>query len=78
MSDTVTVHCRVTNGIVMLGHQIRGYQRDMGGPRCGAAAGVTLDGFGVTEGVSREVWERWSEVNKDADIVMRRLIRAAP
>jgi hypothetical protein len=76
MPGTVTVACRLPHGLHLeLKDQkrvtIRGFSIPYGLPAMSIS-----NGFALTPGVDADFFERWMTVNKDLDLVQRRLIFA--
>lgn len=98
-SDTVTVGCKVPNGLICRVFEMVSANEPVlgGGYRetkmaqpvgqfklngCATAIGERPKhdirfGYGITENVNTELWEKWLEQNKDSDVVKAGLVFAA-
>src|ERR1700678_651867 len=72
----VVIACGISNGILMNGVKINGtaWHKGSAEPRPFKMAGA----YALTEEVDEEVWKKWSESNKDSDMLLRNMIFACP
>lgn len=69
MSETVTVGCKLANGLVL---EHGGYKVTLNGANSSAIVG----GYGLTEGVDKDAFFNWLEVHKEQPYVKRELVFA--
>ena len=69
MSELVTVGCKLPNGLVL---EIGGYQVELSGSN----SSLVVGGYGLTEGVDKDAFEKWLVAHKDQPYVKRDLVFA--
>jgi hypothetical protein len=73
MSGTVTVACKTPNGILIGdGIHINGFAYERSQPPPHDIVG----GYGITNGVDADIWNKWLASNAESHIVKRELIFA--
>lgn len=66
--QTVTIACRIPNGLNIGGHLVKGNHA--------AHGNETLGGYAFTDGFPLNVWEQWLTANADSTMVQNDLIFA--
>lgn len=69
MAEVLTVGCKLPNGLVL---EQDGYTVELNGSNSSFVVG----GYGLTEGVDKEAFEKWLEVHKNQPYVKRDLVFA--
>lgn len=72
---TVTVACKITNGIRIGDIVIHGPKAFVD-PFQNSPPPLTVGGFVLTQGIDVAVWNKWLEANKDSHMVKEGLIYA--
>lgn len=69
MAETIVVGCKLPNGLVVDqdGHTVT---------LNGANASNVIGGYGLTEGVDKDAFEKWMEVHKNQPYVKKELVFA--
>ncbi len=73
MSDTVTVACRIRNGLSIGGIVVRGYYHAHGE----SAPENSFNGYALTENFPKNLWDEWFNLNQGELVVTGRFILAA-
>src|SRR5262245_32546434 len=74
MSETVTIACKIRNGLNIGGVVVRGYFHEPGNP----VPQDSIMGYAITEGFPKKVWEEWFRHNQDGEVVTNKYVMAAP
>ncbi|CNH40334.1 Uncharacterised protein [Yersinia frederiksenii] len=69
MSDLVTVGCKLPNGLVL---EQDGYQVELNGSN----SSLVFGGYGLTEGVDKDAFDKWLSVHKNQPYVKNELVFA--
>lgn len=69
MTETVTVGCKLPNGIVL---EVEGYSVVLNG----ANASNVIGGYGLTENVDKEAFDKWLKVHAGQSYVKNELVFA--
>ena len=69
MSEQVTVGCKLPNGLAL---EQDGYRVTLNG----ANSSVVIGGYGITEGVDKDAFDKWLSVHKEQPYVKRELVFA--
>ncbi|UPQ70541.1 hypothetical protein [Kluyvera ascorbata] len=69
MSELVTVGCKLPNGLVI---EHEGYAVELNGSN----SSLVVGGYGLTEGVDKDAFEKWLSVHKDQPYVKKDLVFA--
>lgn len=69
MSELVTVGCKLPNGLVL---DQDGYTVELNGSN----SSLVVGGYGLTEGVDKDAFEKWLSVHKDQPYVKKDLVFA--
>ncbi|EKN4095946.1 hypothetical protein AB1E84_002405 [Yersinia enterocolitica] len=69
MSEVLTVGCKLPNGLVL---EQDGYQVELNGSN----SSLVFGGYGLTEGVNKDAFDKWLSVHKDQPYVKNDLIFA--
>lgn len=69
MAETIVVGCKLPNGLVV---EQDGYTVTLNG----ANASNVIGGYGLTEGVDKDAFEKWLEVHKNQPYVKNELVFA--
>ncbi|EGT4273709.1 hypothetical protein VWS36_004198 [Cronobacter sakazakii] len=69
MAETIVVGCKLPNGLVV---EQEGYTVTLNG----ANSSNVVGGYGLTEGVDKDAFEKWLEVHKNQPYVKNELVFA--
>ncbi len=69
MAETVTVGCKLPNGIVL---EIEGYSVVLNG----ANASNVIGGYGLTENVDKDAFDKWLKTHAEQEYVKNELVFA--
>ncbi|EPE4838845.1 hypothetical protein ACSIZT_004277 [Yersinia enterocolitica] len=69
MSEVLTVGCKLPNGLVL---EQDGYQVELNGSN----SSLVFGGYGLTEGVNKDAFDKWLSVHKDQPYVKNDLVFA--
>ncbi|EOV0647698.1 hypothetical protein ACOIOT_003404 [Cronobacter turicensis] len=69
MAETIVVGCKLPNGLVV---EQEGYTVTLNG----ANSSNVVGGYGLTEGVDKDAFEKWMEVHKNQPYVKNELVFA--
>ncbi|MGC4218081.1 hypothetical protein VSX44_03675 [Citrobacter freundii] len=69
MSELVTVGCKLPNGLVI---EHEGYVVELNGSN----SSLVVGGYGLTEGVDKDAFEKWIAAHKDQPYVKKELVFA--
>ncbi|WP_096978830.1 hypothetical protein [Escherichia coli] len=69
MAETIVVGCKLPNGLII---EQDGYTVTLNG----ANAANVIGGYGLTDGVDKEAFEKWLEVHKEQPYVKNELVFA--
>ncbi|WP_312387862.1 hypothetical protein [Atlantibacter hermannii] len=69
MAETVTVGCKLPNGIVL---EVEGYSVVLNG----ANSSNVIGGYGLTENVDKEAFDKWMKIHADQAYVKNELVFA--
>ncbi|MGT3185588.1 hypothetical protein ACVSXV_23130 [Yersinia enterocolitica] len=69
MSEVLTVGCKLPNGLVL---EQDGYQVELNGSN----SSLVFGGYGLTEGIDKDAFEKWLSVHKDQPYVKNDLVFA--
>ncbi|EOB5436647.1 hypothetical protein [Yersinia enterocolitica] len=69
MSEVLTVGCKLPNGLVL---EQDGYQVELNGSN----SSLVFGGYGLTEGVNKDAFDKWLSVHKNQPYVKNDLVFA--
>ncbi|HFF9139736.1 TPA: hypothetical protein ACQ9T4_002877 [Yersinia enterocolitica] len=69
MSEVLTVGCKLPNGLVL---EQDGYQVELNGSN----SSLVFGGYGLTEGIDKDAFDKWLSVHKDQPYVKNDLVFA--
>jgi len=72
-NDTVTIACKIRNGLNVGGIVVRGYFHEAGQP----LPPNSFRGYALTEGFPKKVWDEWFRHNQEGEVVTNKYIMAA-
>lgn len=69
MSEKIVVGCKLPNGLVV---EMGGYAVTLNGSN----SAIVVGGYGLTDGVDKDAFDKWLEVHKDQPYVKKDLVFA--